>query len=128
MKRLVLGSLSTLLLLSAGTPALRAEMMTESLPANVSQNQTTNMPPKVASRMAVTPFNLVFLAFHGFFETEGIPSSMALVSAYRSQQFSASDLVKIAVKMNRLPQNSLTDQSYISAVDSQLEALLSGDR
>jgi hypothetical protein len=52
---------------------------------------------------------------------------MALVSAYRNQQFSATDLVKIAVSMDRLPKNTLNDQGYINAVNSQLEALISNN-
>jgi hypothetical protein len=77
--------------------------------------------------MAVTPFNLVFLAFQGFFETQGIPSSMGLVSAYRNNQVTASDLIKIAISMNRLPQSTLTDRGYLNAVNSQLEDLASDD-
>lgn len=125
MKRLVLGSLSVLLMSATVAPALRAEVSAETAPANVPQTQATNVPPNIAARMAVTPFNLVFLAFQGFFETQGVPSSMSLLSAYRNKQVTAVDLVKIAVSMNRLPQSSLTDQKYLSAVDSQLEALLS---
>ena len=128
MKRLVLGGLSVLLMSGTVAPALRAEVIAETVPANVPQTQAANVPPHIAARMAVTPFNLVFLAFQGFFETQGIPSSMGLLSAYRNQQVSASDLVKIAVSMNRLPQSTLEDQGYISAVGSQLEALTFGDR
>lgn len=127
MKRLVLGSLSILLMSATVAPALRAEVIAETVPANVPETQATNVPPSIAARMAVTPFNLVFLAFQGFFETEGIPSSMSLVSAYRNNKVTALDLVKIAVSMNRLPENTLTDQRYLNAVDSQLQALLSGD-
>lgn len=128
MKRLVLGGLSVLLMSATVAPTLRAEVIAETVPANVPQTQATNMPPNIAARMAVTPFNLVFLAFQGFFETQGIPSSMSLLSAYRNQQVTASDLVKIAVSMNRLPQSTLNDQGYLNAVDSQLEALTTGSR
>lgn len=124
MKRLILGSLSILLMSTTVTPTLRAELITDALRGNQSQLQQTNVPPRIAARMEVTPFNLVFLAFQGFFETQGIPSSMGLVSAYQNKQVSAIDLVKIAVSMNRLPQKTLTDQKYINAVDSQLEALM----
>lgn len=129
MKCLVLGSLSILLMSATVAPALRAEVIAETVPANLPQTQTTNnIPPAIAARMAVTPFNLVFLAFQGFFETEGIPSSMGLVAAYRNKKVTATDLVKIAVTMNRLPQNTLMDRGYVNSVDSQLEALLEGDR
>jgi hypothetical protein len=95
----------------------------ETVPVNTSQTDVMNVPPRIATRMAVTPFNLVFLAFHGFFEPQGIPSSMDLLSSYRNQKITAVDLVKIAVDMNRLPQSALTDRGYLNAVNSQLEDL-----
>ena len=67
--------------------------------------------------------NQAYFASIGFFETQGIPSSMGLVSAYRNNQVSASDLIQIAVSMNRLPQSTLTDREYLNAVNSQLEDL-----
>jgi hypothetical protein len=127
MKRLVLGSISILLMSAMVAPALKAEVVAETTPVNVSQTQTTDVPSKIAARMAVTPFNLVFLAFQGFFEAQGIPSSMDFVSAYRNKQVSASDLIKIAVSMNRLPQSTLTDRGYLNAVESQLKGLVSND-
>lgn len=123
MKRLVLGGVSVFLMSAAIAPALRAEVITQIAPANIAQAQATSVPPSIAARMAVTPFHLVFLAFQGFFKAEGIPSSTSLLSAYLNKQVSASDLVKIAVSMNRLPRNALTDKNYISAVDFQLETL-----
>ena len=126
MKRLFLGGLSVLLMSATVAPALGAEVMAETAPANVPQTQATNVPPNIADRMAVTPFNLVFLAFQGFLETEGIPSSMSLLSAYSNKQVTASDLVKIAVSMNRLPQSTLDDRGYLKAVDTVLEALTFG--
>jgi hypothetical protein len=108
---------------AAIAPALRAEVITQIAPTNIAQTQATSVPPSIAARMAVTPFNLVFLAFQGFFRAEGIPSSTSLLSAYLNKQISASDLVKIAVSMNRLPENALTDKNYIGAVDFQLETL-----
>ncbi len=127
MKRLVLGGVSVLLMSATVAPALRAEVVVETAPVNISQTQATNVPPRIAARMAVTPFNLVFLAFQGFFETQGIPSSMGLVSAYRNNQVTASDLIKIAISMNRLPQSTLTDRGYLNAVESQLKGLASND-
>ena len=127
MKRLVFGGLSVLLMSTMVAPALRAEVVTETAPINTSTTDVMNMPPRIAARMAVTPFNLVFLAFQGFFESQGIPSSMSLLSAYRNQQVTAIDLVKIAIDMNRLPQSALTDQGYLNAVNTQLEDLAFGD-
>ncbi len=77
--------------------------------------------------MAVTPFNLVFLAYQGFFAGEDIPSGSALVRAYRAGEVNATDLTKVAIGMNRLPESSLQDEYFLAQVQSQLRALASGD-
>lgn len=127
MKRLLFSGLSVLFISTAVAPALNAEIVTETVPVNTAQTDVMNMPPRISTRMAVTPFNLVFLAFHGFFEPQGIPSAMDFLSAYRNQKVTAVDLVKIAVDMNRLPQSALTDRGYLNAVDVLLEDLAFGD-
>lgn len=121
MNRLILGGLSVLLLSTTTAPAVKAEVV--ATPIAQTTAATEPMPERIATRMAVTPFNLVFLAFHGFFETEGIPSSMSLVSAYVRGKVTANDLVKIAIAMNRLPSNTLNNQNYINQVDAQLKSL-----
>ena len=121
MNRLILGSLSVLLLSAATAPTIKAGMA--ATPIAQSTVATERMPERVTTRMAVTPFNLVFLAFHGFFEQEGIPSSMGLLSAYTKGKVTAKDLVKIAIAMNRLPSNTLDNQNFINQVDAQLKSL-----
>ncbi|GAB4187861.1 MAG: hypothetical protein Fur006_28010 [Coleofasciculaceae cyanobacterium] len=123
MNRLILGSLSVLLLSTTTVPDVKAEVTTT--PMAQAPVATEPMPERIATRMAVTPFNLVFLAFHGFFEKEGIPSSMSLVSAYVRGKVTANDLVKIAIAMNRLPSSTLNNRNYINQVDAQLKSLAS---
>jgi hypothetical protein len=71
--------------------------------------------------MGVTPFNLVFLAFQGFFASEGIPSSQGLQEAYGT--VNPQILVKAAIAMNRLPASSIDDKTYLDKVKSQLDDL-----
>ena len=73
--------------------------------------------------MGVTPFNLVFLAFQGFFDSEEIPSAAGLEQAYRSGTVNPQTLVKAAISMNRLPASSLTDRNYLNEIKSQLDNL-----
>jgi hypothetical protein len=73
--------------------------------------------------MGVTPFNLVFLAYQGFFTSEKIPSALGLISAFRGGEVTAADLTKAAISMNRLPPESLKDQNFQAQVQSQLELL-----
>ncbi|AFY96946.1 hypothetical protein [Chamaesiphon minutus] len=73
--------------------------------------------------MGVTPFNLVFLAFQGFFASEGIPSAAGLEQAYRNGTVKPETLVKAAIAMNRLPASSIDDKTYLDRVKSQLDDL-----
>jgi hypothetical protein len=77
--------------------------------------------------MAVTPFNLVFLAYQGFFTGDNIPSGQAFLNAYRSKAVNAESLTKAAIRMNRLPAESLQDEYFQAQVRSQLETLVRGE-
>jgi hypothetical protein len=83
-----------------------------------------NFPAMAAKYgMDITPFNLVFLAFQGFFVSEGIPSSQSLEQSYRDGKVAPEALVKAAIKMNRLPATSLKDKIYLDKVRTQLDDL-----
>jgi hypothetical protein len=77
--------------------------------------------------MSVTPFNLVFLAYQGFFTSDNIPSGQAFLHAYRTKEVDAEKLIKAAIRMNRLPAESLQDEYFQAQVRSQLETLVRGD-
>lgn len=81
--------------------------------------------PMMSSKlgMGVTPFNLVFLAYQGFFTSEKIPSALGLIQAARDGKVTAADLTKAAISMNRLSPESLQDQNFQAQVESQLETL-----
>lgn len=119
MRRLVFGSLSFFLVAAASMPAVRAEAPNQ----NPSRTPVPNTP---ASQQKTEPFNLVGLAYQGYFEDQGIPSAQTLITAYRSGDISAEDVVKSAIQANRLSPDVLNDADYIGAVDSQLRALSSG--
>jgi len=119
MRRLVFGSLSFFLVAAATMPAVRAEAPSQ----NPSRTPVPNTP---ASQQKTEPFNLVGLAYQGYFEDQGIPSAQTLITAYRSGDISAEDVVKSAIQANRLSPDVLNDADYIGAVDNQLRALSSG--
>lgn len=85
--------------------------------------------PKMAAKhkMTVTPYNLVFLAYQGFLHSEGIPSAMSLIRAYRQQEISPADLTQAAIKMNRLPATALQDKGFLADVKTQLDNLIHND-
>jgi len=69
------------------------------------------------------PFNLVSLAYQGGLKQQGIPSGGTLIFERQNKNITAEDLVKAAVKANKLPTEVLDDQSYISSVKSELTSL-----
>jgi hypothetical protein len=116
MKRIVLSGLTVLLLSSTLTPAALAQR---------ERPQMTRFPEMSAKMgMGVNPFNLVFLAFQGFFAVDGLPMGEYLIQDYTSGKVAAKDLVQSAVKMNRLPSSALEDSSFINSVDQQLRRLV----
>jgi hypothetical protein len=106
MKRLFVASLLVLSISAAGMPAARAEEH------DVYRTE---------------PFNLVFLGYQGFFESQGIPSNGAFVSAIQSHRVTAEDLVRGAIAQGKLPKDTLNDEEYLNVVELQLEDFASGD-
>ena len=68
-------------------------------------------------------FNLVSSAYRGDFEDQGINSYAVFVTNYEDGELTAEDLVNAAVDAGELSPLALEDDSYIEAVDSQLNAL-----
>ncbi|MGH2414791.1 MAG: hypothetical protein ACRDEA_14100, partial [Microcystaceae cyanobacterium] len=86
----------------------------------------TSFNPQVASQHAasqVSPFNLAYLAYRGYLKDQGIPSNEALINAIAARTIAAQDLMQAAVKANRLPEQTLTDQGYRSALEDELNGL-----
>lgn len=117
MHRLVVGSLSFLLMSLAITPAVRAEI------PNVRSSDSTVENSRSAQEQT-TPFKLVTLAYQGFFQEQGIPSAGGLLQAYRAGDISAEDLVRGAIEANRLSAEVLDDREYMTAVQSYLNVLV----
>jgi hypothetical protein len=76
--------------------------------------------PKMAAKykMTVTPFNLVFLGFQGFFASENIPSAMGFIRGTRDGKITPEALTQAAIKMNRLSADTLQDKTYLLIQDS----------
>jgi hypothetical protein len=94
MKRIILGSLSTLLLVGVIAPAGFAQSGGEVCNTSPTGNATTQSPVSMdntANRMNVRDteaFNLVSLAYRGEFEDMGIPSYNRLVTEYTTGDLS----------------------------------------
>ncbi|BAZ04734.1 hypothetical protein [Calothrix sp. NIES-3974] len=85
----------------------------------VSAQQTVNnMTP-----FQISPHQLVFLAYRGYFLNQGISSYTALIDDYIWGRITSKDLVNAAIKTNILPANFQTDSGYLNSVDAFLKDL-----
>ncbi|NET35660.1 MAG: hypothetical protein F6K19_27155 [Cyanothece sp. SIO1E1] len=105
MKRLILAGLSALLLMPMASTVAKAQ----------------------TSGYLLEPFNLVYLAYQGYFKAEGVPGFRRLITDYRAHRIGPEELVQAAIATHRLPAEIIEDQAYLSDVDDQLKALQSGD-
>ena len=110
MKRFVISALSVLALSSLATPVVASEV--------VAVNSSTKN--EIGQ---ITPFRLVSGSYQGRFETQGIPSAGALVTAVNTNQIGAKDLVEGAIASGRLSEATLSDRGYLNSVDSLLNNL-----
>ena len=70
----------------------------------------------------VTPRELIGLARQGRFNAQGIPGYARFGSSVRSGKVNAEKLVASAVAQNRLPESTLQDSHFISAVEEHLKS------
>jgi hypothetical protein len=97
------------------------------LPTVVSAQDTaspTSLNPyvvKPSSTHQISPFNLAYLAYQGYFSAEGIPSSGGLITALVSETVTAQDIMQAAVKANRLSEQTLNDEDYRFALENFLQ-------
>lgn len=119
MKRLILGGLSVLLLSAAATSPAFADA------TEVNHSHTNNSSNSTATPgFELEPFNLVSMAYQGYFQDQGIPSGQALMFAYRKGDISAIDIVSVGVQSNRITAAMLADDSYVNAVELQMNNLI----
>lgn len=81
---------------------------------NIDRNQIVN----------IQPFDLVYLAYQGYFQEEGIPSYEAFRTAIKNGQVTATTLIESAIEKGRLYPDALNKQDYVNAVEGQLELIL----
>ncbi len=68
-------------------------------------------------------FNLVSSAYRGDFEKQGIDGYQVLISDYETGNITAEDIIKAGIDSGELSPKAAEDDSYVSAVDSQLMSL-----
>lgn len=114
MKRLIIGSLSLLFLSSLSVPVAQAQTQ-----AINSETYGTTVNPVYQ----LTPFELVSMANQGYFQEQGIPGYIELVSAHRMGRLRAEQVVEAAIRAKKLSPQIARDRGYLSAVEAQLQRL-----
>lgn len=71
-------------------------------------------------------FNLVSSAYRGQFEEQGINSYAVLISNYQTGELTAEKLIQAAIDAGELSPAAMEDDSYVNAVEVQLDALTQG--
>jgi hypothetical protein len=118
MRRPISTLLTTLLISTAILPAAAR--------AQTPEVQQTSLNPYVANQISasqISPFNLAYLAYQGYFKAQGIPSNGALIDAIESGAVTSEEIVQAAVKANRLSEQALSDRGYRNALEDQLQGL-----
>lgn len=115
MKSYLQGGLFVLLTLATIIPPVQAESLT------IESSQTATA---TVTQSKLSPFNLVGMAYQGFFVEGGIPKSSGLICAYQCGRVNARNIVEAAIKSDRLPQAALSDESYLKAVNDHLQMLV----
>lgn len=103
----LLSSILTLSLVSVNQAAFASEVSSSS----------------ASVRHEIEPFNLVHRAYSGHFSEQGVPGFNRFITACETGNICAEDLVKTAIEQGRLPQDTLNDESYLQAVEFQLQNL-----
>lgn len=112
MERLLLAVVGTIFISATAAPPVMANKTAAN--SNVVQSQVQNN---------ITPFNLVSLAYQGEFKNQGVGGYNSLLTAIRFGEVSGNDLVKHGIDTGRLSSETINDNSYINAVDYQLQEL-----
>ncbi|WP_299404321.1 hypothetical protein [Acaryochloris sp. IP29b_bin.148] len=120
----------------AGFAALAIGFSSTAAIAAPSHRQIVTQGPNGASKLVkvamasqpqaarqLSPFNLAYMAYQGWFTNEGIPSANQLLRNYRTGRISALEVAQAAVKTNRLSADTLQDESYLARLGTQLNAL-----
>ena len=93
-----------------------------SVPA-LAQTQITTNSQIAREIVEISPHDLVTASYQGRFSNQGIPAAGRFLSAIRANKIKAQDLVEVAIAQRRLSEETLSDRSYLSHVESILDNL-----
>lgn len=100
------------------------------MPKQVLITQVPSEPPFVRPappRTQLQAFDLVTMAYQGYFQTQSIPRYSRFMTAVKSRRVRAEDLVQAAIASGRLSSTAIADDDYLQAVNILLRGLMYGD-
>ena len=86
-------------------------------------NQLVALKSNPVTTKQTAPFNLVRIGYQGFLEAQGIPSGGAFLRSINHGDITAKILVQSGIDNGRLSPQTLNDQGYLYAVQTQLNGL-----
>lgn len=122
-----------------GLAALTVGFSASAAVATPTQYQIITQGPHGASKLVkvaatepqvvrqLSPFNLAYMAYQGWFVEENVPAASQLIRDYRVGRITALDVAQAAVKTNLLSAETLQDTSYLASLDNQLKGLSQQD-
>lgn len=84
---------------------------------------SSQIAPVSAAEIEVTPFNLVYKSYRGYFADSGIPGYGNFLTAINSGQIKAEDLVEKAIAEGRLAPDTIEDRGYLNSVTGLMHSL-----
>ncbi|WP_036488382.1 hypothetical protein [Myxosarcina sp. GI1] len=110
MKTSIFISLSALTLFLVATPTSANEI------SAINQTSTDSI-------VKITPFDLVYGAYRGYFTDSGIPGYANLIAAVNAGRVNAEDLVEEAIALGRLAPETINNRAYLNSVAGLLDSL-----
>jgi len=75
-------------------------------------------------KFSPSPFNVASLAYQGQLRNEGIPGYAALEAGLRSGSITSDTVIEAAIQVGQLPENIREDNTFVTAVEHQLDNLV----
>jgi hypothetical protein len=114
MKYFLLASLSCMLLSTLSGVSANAQSSTPTMSYGPATTQEV---------IQLSPFDLATFAYRGHFKNQGISGYGTLIQDHFSGKVSNRDIVQAAIAANLLPESTLNNVAYLSALDNQLREL-----
>ncbi|MGG6264932.1 hypothetical protein ACQ4M3_02555 [Leptolyngbya sp. AN03gr2] len=98
------------------------------LPVSIAKAEPIAATTSTASTVTtplLTPYNVVNLAYQGYFREQGLRGYGVFTDGCNQGTLTANDVVRAAIRANRLPESILSDRGFMNAVDANMKTFRS---